>query len=157
MEEKNDKDYFVISEMYFSNGFEYFLNWEHYFLTQFPSGKNLYVPYTYACYPAGSILEFPVHMYHCPIWHEISIPPWISNNFHYQVWDEIIYPFPNSTVVPWELNPGSIFDARSNEHLSCWIYLRWQQAFSSSFMKTGMAKMYMKSFLRADSRFAPSQ
>ena len=25
------------------------------------------------------------------------IPPWISNYIHYRVWDEIIYPFPNST------------------------------------------------------------
>ena len=33
------------------------------------------------------------------------IPSWISNLFHYKMWDEIIYPFPNfngATVEVWE-------------------------------------------------------
>ena len=34
-----------------------------------------------------------------------NIPAWISNYIHYQVWDEITYPFPNfnsTTVEVWE-------------------------------------------------------
>ena len=31
----------------------------------------------------------------------ILIPVWMSNNIHYRVWDEITYPFPNSTVQPF--------------------------------------------------------
>ena len=35
----------------------------------------------------------------------ILIPVWISNNIHYKVWDEIIYPLPNfndADVEVWE-------------------------------------------------------
>ena len=33
------------------------------------------------------------------------MPEWISNAIHYEVWDEIIYPFPNfngATIEVWE-------------------------------------------------------
>ena len=42
-------------------------------------------------------------------WHGLTvIPAWISNYTHYNVWDEIIYPFLNFNVQPLKFRNGYV-------------------------------------------------
>ena len=51
------------------------------------------------------------------------IPAWVSNYVHYNVWDEIIYPFPTSMVKPLKFGNGYIISSHTLSGILLLIHL----------------------------------